>query len=155
MKSSILVSGLINIETTLQVERFPVEYEPVRYPFFGINNTISGVGYNVAKALHTLGCQVKLLSMVGRDFAGELAIKAIQSEGLPTQGVIAALAETPQSVILYDRTGARIVNTDLKDIQEHSYPPDLFSMPWNGHLWLYCATLTFHAPSFKLAAVLV
>ena len=35
----ILVSGLINIETTLRVDSFPLTYEPVRYPFFGINST--------------------------------------------------------------------------------------------------------------------
>lgn len=54
----ILVSGPINIETTLKVEAFPLTYEPVRYPFFGINSTVSGVGYNVAKALTVLGNKV-------------------------------------------------------------------------------------------------
>jgi len=53
--ASILVSGLINLETTLRVEGFPVPYAPVRFPFFGVNGTVSGVGYNVAKALTTLG----------------------------------------------------------------------------------------------------
>jgi ribokinase len=43
---SILVSGLINIETTLKVDSFPIEYSPVRYPFFGVNSAVSGVGYN-------------------------------------------------------------------------------------------------------------
>lgn len=53
--NKILVSGLINIETTLRVEGFPINYSPVRYPFFGVDSTASGVGYNVAKALTTLG----------------------------------------------------------------------------------------------------
>jgi len=48
--STIFISGLINIETTVQVEGFPIEYSPVRYPFFGVRSTVSGVGYNVAKA---------------------------------------------------------------------------------------------------------
>ena len=51
----ILVAGLINIETTVRVDGFPIEYTPVRYPFFGVNATVSGVGYNVAKALTVLG----------------------------------------------------------------------------------------------------
>ena len=38
--NQILVSGLINIETTLRVEGFPIGYSPVRYPFFGINSTV-------------------------------------------------------------------------------------------------------------------
>ena len=53
--TQILVSGLINIETTLKVDSFPLEYKPVRYPFFGIQSTVSGVGYNIAKALTMVG----------------------------------------------------------------------------------------------------
>jgi hypothetical protein len=41
--SRILVGGLINNETTLQVDEFPVRYYPVRYPFFGINTTIMNI----------------------------------------------------------------------------------------------------------------
>lgn len=51
----ILISGLINLETSLRVDGFPLPYFPVRYPFFGVNSTVSGVGFNVAKALTTLG----------------------------------------------------------------------------------------------------
>ncbi|MCD4687435.1 MAG: carbohydrate kinase family protein, partial [Anaerolineae bacterium] len=68
--STILVSGLINIETTVQVDGFPIAYTPVRYPFFGVNATVSGVGYNVAKALTTLGDTVRFASMVGKDMGG-------------------------------------------------------------------------------------
>ncbi len=31
--AQILVSGLINIETTLRVDGFPLPYAPVHYPF--------------------------------------------------------------------------------------------------------------------------
>ena len=53
--NNILVCGLINIETTLKVDNFPIEYSPVEYNFFGVNSSISGVGYNIVKALKTLG----------------------------------------------------------------------------------------------------
>ena len=53
--STIFISGLINIETTVQVDAFPIEHTPVRYPFFGVRSTVAGVGYNIAKALTTLG----------------------------------------------------------------------------------------------------
>jgi hypothetical protein len=41
--SRILVSALINFETTLQVDESPVGYYPVRDPFFGINTTIMNI----------------------------------------------------------------------------------------------------------------
>ncbi|MEJ2149165.1 MAG: PfkB family carbohydrate kinase, partial [Chloroflexota bacterium] len=87
----ILVSGLINVETTLRVEDFPIHYEPVRYPFFGLSSTVSGVGYNVAKALVTLGEAVDVLSLIGRDSAEQQVRAALAQDGIPGDYVIADL----------------------------------------------------------------
>ncbi len=124
--SRILVSGLINIETTLQVEGFPIAYTPVRFPFFGINSSVSGVGYNVAKALTVLGDDVRFVSMIGGDAAGKLVMENLAVDGIAAERVLPILRHTPQSVILYDRTGRRAINTDLKDIQEQTYSADRF-----------------------------
>ncbi|MBP7961835.1 MAG: carbohydrate kinase family protein [Caldilineaceae bacterium] len=123
-KSKIVVSGLINIETTVRVEGFPIDYTPVRYPFFGVQSSVSGVGYNVAKALTTLGDEVRFLSLIGDDNAGGLVTAALAADGIPAAGVLPQLAQTAQSAILYDPTGRRMINTDLKDVQEQIYPPD-------------------------------
>jgi acarbose 7IV-phosphotransferase len=125
--TKILVSGLINIETTLLVDGFPLPYTPVRYPFHGVNSTVSGVGYNVAAALSSLGSQVNLLSLIGQDIAGDLVRQTLQETGISTDGLVASLEKTPQSVILYDRSGKRQINTDLKDIQERAYPSETFT----------------------------
>jgi acarbose 7IV-phosphotransferase len=124
--SRILVSGLINIETTLAVDGFPVEYQPVRYPFFGVRTTVSGVGYNVAKALKTLGNDVRFLSMIGRDGAGHLVHDRLRAESIDGDSILPLLNETPQSVILYEPGGRRQIHVDLKDIQERRYPIDRF-----------------------------
>ena len=130
--SKILVAGLINVETTLKVDGFPLEYSPVSYPFFGINTTASGVGYNVAKALHTLGDDVKLLSLIGQDAPALVIRDALTQAGINAEFVLPELAQTPQSVILYDPAGRRAINTDLKNIQETIYPPAEFetALPW-------------------------
>lgn len=125
--AQILVAGLINIETTLRVEAFPVVYEPVRFPFGGVNTTVSGVGYNVAKALTVLGDEVRFLAMLGEDSLGQLARHSLAADGISTQYVVPALAQTPQSVILYDGSGQRAIHVDLKDIQERSYPLSQFA----------------------------
>ena len=122
----VLVSGLINIETTLKVERFPIEYLPVRFPFYGVNSTVSGVGFNVAKALTVLGDQAQLLSLIGRDPAGTLVREALRAASLNGSGVLDQLAHTPQSVIVFDETGRRQIHVDLKDIQEQVYPIEQF-----------------------------
>jgi len=93
--SNILVSGLINIETTLQCDEFPIEYSPVRYPFFGIQNTISGVGYNVAKALTLLSDNVQFMSIIGKNKEGEWITDELQSLHIDTQYITPSIAQTP------------------------------------------------------------
>lgn len=121
-----LVAGLINIETTLQIEGFPLQYNPVNFPFFGVNSSVSGVGYNLAKALTGLGNEVRFLSLIGEDSAGDLARAALARDHISPAEVLTAMPLTAQSVILYDREGHRQIHTDLKDIQERSYPPENF-----------------------------
>ena len=68
---------------------------------------MSGVGYNVALALHTLGSQVALLSLVGDDPAGRLVAEALAARRLGAEYVLPALGQTPQSVIIFDGEGRR------------------------------------------------
>ncbi|MCB9418947.1 MAG: carbohydrate kinase family protein [Ardenticatenaceae bacterium] len=123
----ILISGLINIETTLKVDAFPLTYEPVRYPFFGINSTVSGVGYNIAKALTVLDNQIRFSSLIGSDFAAGLVRQTLAEAGIDDTFIVTGMPHTAQSVIIYNRDGQRQIHTDLKDIQERPYPSDLFT----------------------------
>ena len=71
--ANILVSGLINTETTVRVRQFPVNYYPIDYPFFGVNTAVSGVAYNISKALKTLGDDVTQLNFRRRGRSGSYA----------------------------------------------------------------------------------
>jgi ribokinase len=144
--NTILVSGLINIETTLKVEAFPVHYEPVRYPFFGVNSTVSGVGYNLAKAFTTLGDEVRFLSLVGQDLFGALVHQALQRASVADRFVLDQLPATPQSVILYDPSGTRMIHTDLKDIQETAYPQTLYEQAIRGCALAALCNINFSRP---------
>ncbi len=119
--SKILVSGLINLETTCGVRGFPVEYAPIDYNFFGVNSAVSGVGYNVVKSLATLGNSVDMATMLGGDSAGDLAIAALKDSGVNCEHAVRCMEQTPASVVLYDSDGRRRIYCDLKDIQERSY----------------------------------
>lgn len=120
--AKILISGLVNVETTLKVRQFPIEYYPIDYPFFGVNTAVSGVAYNIAGAVTTLGDEAKLLSMTGTDFQASYIKDTLQSRGISTEHILPVLTQTPSSVILYEDSGRRQVWCDLKDIQETAYP---------------------------------
>lgn len=117
----ILVSGLINTETTVKVKSFPIEYFPIDYPFFGVNTRVSGVAYNLAKALKSLGDDVSLVTMTGDDFSAEYIKTEVEKAGVDTKHISNMLKETPNSVVLYDNEGKRQIYCDLKDIQDIKY----------------------------------
>lgn len=114
----IFISGLLNIETTVKVRKFPIEYYPIDYPFFGINSFVSGVGYNLAKAFQSLGDYVNLFSYIGKDIEGEIVLHKLQKDGIDSSNVISRLKCTPVSTVLFDENGKRQIYCDLKDIQE-------------------------------------
>jgi len=149
--AKILVSGLINIETTLRVDGFPIQYNPVNYPFFGVSSRVAGVGYNLSRALTILGDQVAFLSLVGADDAGRLVRMALAADCIDGAGVLEALPQTAQSVILYDPAGRRQIYTDLKDIQNRAYPLDRFEEAALNCEWLALCNINFSRPMLAAA----
>ncbi len=119
------LSGLINLETTLAVDGFPLDYFPVRYPFFGVQTAVSGVGFNLAAALTKLGNQVDFASLIGPDDNPTQVRKALAEMGVSGDRVLEQAGATPQSVILYDPDGRRQIHVDLKDIQDLRYPVEI------------------------------
>ena len=143
----IIISGLINIETNLKIEAFPIPYFPVRYPFFGAHTSVSGVGYNIANAFQTLGGEpFRFLSLIGNDPQARLVWDALAADGIDGEFVRPLLPETPQSVILYDGDGRRQINVDLKNIQEQPYPPDAFAAALNGCALAALCNINFSRP---------
>ncbi len=139
------------METTLRVSGFPIAYEPVRFPFFGVRSSVSGVGFNLAKALTVLGHSVRFAALVGKDLAGAEVRATLTELGIDDREVAALLEETPQSVILYDPCGRRMIHTDLKDIQERAYPHErMVKALGNCGLAVLC-NINFARPYLRLA----
>jgi acarbose 7IV-phosphotransferase len=147
----ILVSGLINLETSLKIESFPVTYEPVRYPFHGVTSSVAGVGYNVAKALKTLGNEVRLASIIGHDAVGDLVLSTLERDGISNEFITRTMPATAQSVILYDSSGTRAIHTDLKDVQDRLYPGARFETALEGCSAVIACNINFSRPLLKLA----
>ena len=122
MRKKVFVSGLVNIESTLKISDFPITYSPIEYLFDGISSKVSGVGYNVSKAIATLGDEVHIHTLVGDDAFGKLIIQELEKNGIGTEGTYKFLSGSPQSIIIYDSTGKRKIYCDLKNVQETSYP---------------------------------
>lgn len=149
--ANVLVSGLINIETTVAVEEFPIPYSPVEYNFFGIDATVSGVGYNVSKALTRLGNRVSFLSIIGQDLAVASVRAEFAANYLSDEYVLEIAAQTARSIIFFDKQGRRKILVDLKDMQEQRYPMDMFERTIvHANLAVLC-NINFSRPMLKPA----
>ena len=121
---TILVSGLINIETTVAVRGFPIPYYPIDYPFFGVSSEVSGVAFNIARALRALGDDAYLHTFIGPDDEGRRVLDTLARDGIGAEHVRRELSQTATSVVLYDPSGRRQVYCDLKDVQDMDLPVD-------------------------------
>jgi len=148
---TVVVSGLINLETTVRVDGFPVGYFPVRYAFDQVGSGVAGVGFNVAKALATLGSRVRMVSLLGDDGPGRLAREALAAAGLGDEDVLDGARATPQSVILYDPSGRRQIHVDLKNIQECIYPLGRFETALDGCDLAVLCNVNFSRPFLAAA----
>ncbi len=149
--SKIVVSGLVNVETTLNVGQFPIEYSPIEYRFFGLSSNVAGVAYNVAKALVTLENETELLSMIGVDGEAAIVAKGIMDASISGKYIVTKLKETPNSLILFDDNGKRKIYCDLKDIQETDYPMENAEQPIAECDLVVACNCNFNRPLLKMA----
>jgi ribokinase len=90
------------------------------------------VGYNVARALTILGDTVNLMALIGNDPTSQLVVRKLKEDHLSGIYVLSQLEQTPESVILYDHEGKRQIHVDLKNIQEQTYPEEIFDRAIQG-----------------------
>jgi len=149
--AKLTIVGNINLETTVRVEGFPIPYRPTTFAPFGVSSAVSAVGYNLARAFATLGDDVTLASLAGDDAAGRLVRAALAAGGIADAFVISVAAATPQSVVLYDGSGARAVHTDLKDVLDLAYPPERFAAALAGSELVVLTNIAYSKPLIAVA----
>jgi acarbose 7IV-phosphotransferase len=147
----ILIAGEVNVETTLAVESFPLTYQPVHFPFFKMASTVSGVGVNQGTAYKALGRTTRLLGLIGQDLRGDMILSGLRAYGLDTHHLQRDLAESTQSLVLYDTSGRRMIFNDLKDIQEKTYPVTRFLEAANGCAAAVICNINFARPLLSVA----
>ena len=147
----VLVCGTLNLETTFPIAGFPLNYEAICYRPFEIRSQPSGVGFNIARALSTLGNRVRLVSMVGSDFLGTVLRQSMAKFGVSDDFILPILDQTPQSIVIFDGAGRCMVNTDLKDVGERIYSAQLFARALQGCRAAVMTNVGFSRPLLSLA----
>ena len=124
-----LVVGNVNLETSLKLETFPLENASSYQPY-NLELSVSGVGFNLALALQTLGTEVRFASVVGPDTPGRLIRTELSNMAFDT--LLYTGERTGRSLVLSDATGARHVHTDLGGVADAVYPAERFGAALGG-----------------------
>jgi acarbose 7IV-phosphotransferase len=149
--SHITVVGNINLETTVRIGAFPLAYAPTVFAPFGIHSGVSAVGYNLAKALTTLGTGVTLASLIGPDTAGQLVTAQVVAAGIDPAYLLPIAEATAQSVVLYNASGARSAITDLKNLLDCAYPPERFAQAIGTSDLVVLTNIAYSKPLIPIA----
>lgn len=147
----IFVSGLFNLENNIYVKKFPIDYSPIEYSFNQTSINISGVGYNITKALHNLNDEVVPATFLGKDSIGKMIERELKELEINTEFISNDLDFTCSSVILYDESGRRKIYCDLKDIQEKVYPSNLIMEEVKSSLGVVVCNINYNKEIIKIA----
>ncbi len=148
----ILVAGLVGVETAVNVKEFPIKYIPVDYPGFEVNTEVAGGGYNVAKALTTLGDNVDFLTIIGNDPQGKNIRDKLKMDMIFDRFVTNTMKQSVSSVVLFDNECQRRTFCDLKDLQTMTYPTEYFEHAARECTFMVLCNSEFCRPLLAAAA---
>lgn len=131
----VVVVGVATQQTSLSVERFPIEFQARQYLPGGITIEVGGAGYSVARHSARLGHRAFLAAPIGEDMAASSIDLVAERDGVNTSLCLRGLRRTPRSVVLTDEGGQRAVYSDLADVADaHVDSPDVRHALRNSHV---------------------
>ncbi|KAF4184517.1 hypothetical protein CNMCM7927_007777 [Aspergillus lentulus] len=140
-KADVLVAGSLAIDLSCDYTPFASESDKITpVPQTSnpavIEQSLGGVGHNVAIASRYLGSSVLFCSVVGEDLSGRAALSTLKEEGLPTAGVqilpASSGARTAQYVAINDAKRDLVVamaDMGIMELPEHVLDFDEFWEP--------------------------
>ncbi|GAA1257001.1 hypothetical protein GCM10009677_04110 [Sphaerisporangium rubeum] len=124
MGRSIVVAGAVSFYMSLGVEEFPLPYTPTALPRWFATG-VAGAGGHIARVLRTLGDDVRLCSVIGRDLLGTGMRAELGRLGLDGPGIVES-ERSSAGVVLVGPDGPRMGFPYLEPVNGVDYPPTAF-----------------------------
>jgi pseudouridine-5'-phosphate glycosidase/pseudouridine kinase len=125
-RADIIVAGALAIDYSCDFKPLASQ-TPIQSPQLHTSNpsiitqSLGGVAHNVAKSAHYCGSKVSLLSVVGDDLPGRVAVQQLATEGMQTSGIKSTTAgRTAQYVAVNDTNKDLVVGMADMGILEHA-----------------------------------
>ncbi|MEO3810637.1 carbohydrate kinase family protein [Sphaerisporangium sp. B11E5] len=124
MGRTIVVAGVVSFYMTLGVRELPPPYASISTPRWSAAG-VSGAAGHIARVLRTLGDDVRLCSVVGRDLFGAVIRDELGGLGLYGPGVVES-ERSSAGVVLAGPGGRRMGFPCLEPVNGVRYPPATF-----------------------------
>lgn len=105
--STVVVCGTINMDTFVSVDSFPQPGDTI-IGKQGLQS-LGGKGANQAAAAAHMGVRTVLLSAVGSDGQGDVALKELREHGVVTEYIASTQQPTGQAFIMNDASGENVI----------------------------------------------
>lgn len=130
MSRKIVVAGAVSFYLSVGIEEFPVRYASTSSPRW-LAGGVSGAAGHIARTLRTLGDNVHLCTVVGRDPIGVGIAAELDRAGLLGPGVIEG-AESSAGLVLVTPDGRRLGFPYLAPVNQVAYPPEVLNARAKG-----------------------
>ncbi|MER7211509.1 carbohydrate kinase family protein [Streptosporangium sp. NPDC000239] len=130
MTRRIVVAGVVSLYVSVGLEEFPVRYSSSSSPRW-IATGVSGAAGHIARVLSTLGDDVRLCTVFGRDLPGLGIAAELGRYGLLGPGVVEG-PESSVGVALVDPDGHRMGLPHLTPVNTVPYPVNLLEANAHG-----------------------
>lgn len=120
----IVVAGVASLYMAMGVEEFPLCYRSACSPTW-LGTGVSGAGHRIAQILQTLGNEVRLCTVVGRDLPGILIRAELLAAGLLGPGAVDVRASS-LGVTLVAPDGRHMGYPYLAALNSVEYPEEVF-----------------------------
>ncbi|MEU4829931.1 carbohydrate kinase family protein [Streptosporangium sp. NPDC023615] len=130
MTRGILVAGAVSFYVSVGVREFPVRYASTSSPRWSCA-AVSGAAGHIARTLKTLGDDVRLCTVVGRDLLGAGITAELGRADLLGPGIVESV-ESSSGVTLVAPDGRRMGFPHLAPVDRVAYPPGLFEAQARG-----------------------
>lgn len=122
MTGRILTVGAVNIEVSINIEKFPIQYTPINFAGDKINITFGGTGMNISSGFKALGADIDFVCLTGNDLVGQFLRHNLEDLGFDKKFFFIGLEQNPLSVVMYDESGKRRINSDHKGLHLAKFP---------------------------------
>ncbi|GII66711.1 hypothetical protein Skr01_67960 [Sphaerisporangium krabiense] len=130
MTGRIVVAGAVSLYMSAGIREFPVRYAPTWSPRWLVTG-VSGAAGHIARAMKTLGDEVRLCGVVGRDLAGGAIAAELAREGLLGPGIVPG-PESSTGLVLVAPDGRRMGFPHLAPVNPVVYPWDVLASQAEG-----------------------